>query len=65
MERDTRGVPRDDEGTVIDDFVGAVVDLLTVFIFGTELAIGGEKVRMQVRYRAPAWVLHVGDPTGG
>jgi hypothetical protein len=55
----------DDKGTVIHDFVGSVINLIALRIFGAELTISGEKVRMHVWYGAFAWLLRVGDLVGG
>jgi len=61
----TRYLGDDDKGTVIHDLVGPVINLIALRIFGAELTISGEKVRMHVWYGAFAWLLRVGDLVGG
>ena len=65
MERDIGELLGHDKGPVVDDLVGAVIHLIALRIFGTELAIGGEEVRMRLWYGALAGVLRVGDLVGG
>ena len=49
---------RHDQG-VVDDRVGALVHLVAVPVKGTELAIGGEEVRVQLRDRSLAGMLRI------
>jgi hypothetical protein len=43
MEGDVGKLLGDDKGPILDNLVGAVIHLIALVIFRTELPIGGEK----------------------
>jgi hypothetical protein len=62
MEGDIRKLLGHDKGPVVDDLVGAVINLIALLIFGTEPAIGGEKCEctsgtapLQGRFGSATW----------
>jgi hypothetical protein len=65
MEGDVGKLLGDNKAPVVDKLVGAVIHLIALMIFGAELAIGGEKMRMHLRNGALARVLGVGDLVWG